>query len=354
MRAVALALGLWLGAGPSIAQEGVACLQNQLNILGFEPGAADGTMRPQVRDAAKNVQDSAALPPLQRRTAMSWCREMGMREPQLRAFWPSDIPPEIFAPSLEERDMLSETDAVVRAFFRDTYEIELATRVALIGSGAPAFFEPAIDDLLRARARGSRSRVLDTGRLCQGSKIGGAANRGYMMFCWPGGMNQEKLAQLRPIAVHEYAHQVQYAFAADDPPQRVEGEWVFGPDWMVEGLAEVVEWQFKTGALETDGTALFDLQSRARRSRLTLSDLDATGSVDSPEAYGVARFAAYMLVQAHGTTAGFEYFRGLGRGLSRQDAFIAAFDMGMQEFTQDFEAVRRDYGAARRYGRAAQ
>ncbi len=354
MRAVALALGLWLGAGPLIAQEGVACLQNQLNILGFEPGAADGTMRPPVRDAAKNVQDTSEFPPLQRRTAMSWCRDLGMRDPQLRAFWPSDIPPEIIAPSSEERAILTETDTVVRAFFRDTYGIELATRVALIGAGTPAFFEPAIDDLLRARGRGSRSRVLDAGRLCQGAKIGGAANRGYMMFCWPGGMERDRLSQLRPIAVHEYTHQVQYAFAADDPPQRMDNEWVFGPDWMVEGLAEVVEWQFKTGSLETDGTALFDLQSRARRSRLTLADLDATGSVDSPEAYGVARFAAYMLVQAHGTNAGFEYFRGLGRGLSRQDAFIAAFDMGVQEFMQDFEEVRRDYGAARRYGRAAE
>lgn len=354
--ALALCVSLWAGvlSAPLAAQDGVACLQNQLKTLGLDPGDADGTMRPSVRAAADDVPDTGALPLLQRRTAMSWCRALGTRDPQLRVFWPSEVEPDINAPTPTEKTLLRATDAVVRAYFRDTYDIELATHVAWIGAQDPAYFDTAINDVLRKKGRTNRTRPLDTDRLCRGRKIGGAANRGYMMFCWPGGLDSTKAQDLRPVAVHEYTHQVQYAFAADDPPQRVDGKWVFGPDWMVEGLAEVVEWQFKSGSLETDGTALFDLQSRARRSRLTLQDLSDTGSVETPEAYGVARFAAYMLVQAHGTDAAFDYFRALGEGLGQDSAFIAAFDMSFQEFERDFEAVRRDYGAARRYGRETQ
>ena len=84
MRA-ALAVGLALWAGtlglPIAAQDGVACLQAQLRDLGHDPGPVDGTMRPAVRDAAQAWGGGDAFPDLRRRTATSWCRELGIANP---------------------------------------------------------------------------------------------------------------------------------------------------------------------------------------------------------------------------------------------------------------------------------
>ncbi|WP_299368963.1 hypothetical protein [uncultured Tateyamaria sp.] len=352
--ALALALAVW--AGPLAAQDGVACLQNQLAALGHYPGPADGTMRPSVRAAAAQVDQVPGLPDLRRRTATSWCREIGRTNPDMRAFWPSEQDPLILTEAPADADLLRATLDRVRAYFRDSHDIELATAVAVIGSADPATFDPAIARVNAAQQRPGRAKPVDTTRFCPERGVGGAANRAYVMFCWSdtiaqGGWSPEDTARLAKVMAHEYTHQVQYALAADDPAQKVDGAWALGPHWMVEGVAELVEWQFDSDRILADGPALFDLQTAARRSRLTLDQLSAHGTVRDSEAYGVARFAAYLLAQRHGMAALFDYFRALGRGMDQAQAFQATFDQSPAAYAALFETLRRDYGAARRFGR---
>ncbi|WP_299293443.1 hypothetical protein [uncultured Tateyamaria sp.] len=351
---LALALAVW--AGPLAAQDGVACLQSQLSALGHDPGPVDGTMRPSVRDAAAAWGGGDAFPGLRRGTATSWCREIGLSDPALKSHWPSAKPLIIAAETPIATALLRQSFEAIQTYFRDIQGIELATRVAVIGAGEGGFFDPALVDVLMQLERPARARPIDTARLCNGRTVGGAANRPYMLFCWPQTVEdpawQARIApELRRVMAHEYTHQVQYALAADDPAQRVDGVWRLGPHWMVEGVAELVEWQFVSGQQTTDGADLFDLQTAARRSRLTLDGLDAQGTVTDSEAYGVARFAAYLLAQRHGTDALFDYFRALGRGLSQDDAFAQTFGLTPAAYTALFEELRRDYGAARRFGR---
>jgi hypothetical protein len=58
------------------------------------------------------------------------------------------------------------------------------------------------------------------------------------------------------------------------------------------------------------------------------------------------------LARAHGTDALLSYFSALGRGVSQKLAFRTVFGQSMQEFEVEFEALRRDYGAARNYGQS--
>ncbi|WP_415401999.1 hypothetical protein [Tateyamaria sp. SN3-11] len=356
--ALALGFALWAGAFglPAAAQEGVACLQAQLTDLGHDPGPVDGTMRPAVRDAAQAWGGGDGFPDLRRRTATSWCREIGIANPDLQTYWPSRAPVTLRAQSPAGEALLRQSVANVRAYFQEQHGIALATRVALVGTSDPAFVNPALQEVLAELGRRPRVRLIDTARLCQGEKVGGAANRGYMLFCWPDALEDTAWQavtrpELQKVMVHEYTHQVQYALAADDPARRENGAWLLGPHWMIEGMAELIEWQFETGIIDADGTTLFDLQSRARRSRLMLDDLSVLGTVETSEAYGVARFATYLLAQRNGSDALFDYFRAMGRGASQEAAFQSTFGLSLEAYSTLFEDLRRDYGAARRFGR---
>jgi len=84
---------------------------------------------------------------------------------------------------------------------------------------------------------------------------------------------------------------------------------------------------------------------------MTLEDLSAKGTVVSDQDYGVARFATYLLGQKYGTRSLFDYFAALGRGDRNEQAFQSQFDMSLSAFDAEFEALCRDYEAARWWGR---
>ncbi len=140
------------------------------------------------------------------------------------------------------------------------------------------------------------------------------------------------------------------------PVQRIAGtkELLLGPSWMIEGSAEVFERLYSVqiqGEDASDDAAqtLFNMQSPARRSRLTLSELTPTGSTKGRGAYGTARFAAYLLAQRSGHDALFQYFKVLGQVKDRDIAFENAFGLSFEMFEADFERVRRDFAAATEY-----
>lgn len=187
--------------------------------------------------------------------------------------------------------------------------------------------------------------------ICARGGLGAATTRFVLLFCWPEGEPVAgKNGRLIRSMVHEVAHQIHFALAQDRPARKDDnGNWRVGPAWLVEGAAEFYEQQFQIGLTQVDGPDLFDLQSPARRSRLTLADLQDLNAMSTTEAYGVARFAAYLLVQRAGPKSHFEYFRAIGDGLDQAAAFESAYGMPLGAFDAEFEALRRDYGAARRW-----
>lgn len=193
---------------------------------------------------------------------------------------------------------------------------------------------------------------VDVEVLCDGARANAVATVDFILFCWP-----EK-APIRPgdprlgtVMAHELFHQLQYDLAGVRDERRKPGApRRLGPAWMVEGSAEVIEYLFQRGSLPQDGADLFDLQTPARKSRLTLAELSEHGSINQGRAYGVARFAAYLLAREHGIDGLLSYFEGLGKGKSQDAAFEDAFDQSRESFQTAFEALRRSYSGARDWG----
>lgn len=259
-------------------------------------------------------------------------------------------------------EILSKADQSVRRFFADTFDRRVPQPIALIGTNAPETLDAHLSQALTDLGRRQRSRALDVVSLCKNKPIGAAANRAYIVMCWlePKAFDDKWVAsierRLRPILAHEFTHQLQYTLAGDDPPKRITGtdKLLLGPSWMVEGSAEFFERLYAVQvqgarASETADQELFNLQTAARRSRDTLSQMVDTGTTKGRSGYGTARFAAYLLAQRHGPNTLLEYFVKLGELRDRDAAFEQVFGLSFAAFEQDFERVRRNFAAAKDY-----
>lgn len=211
--------------------------------------------------------------------------------------------------------------------------------------------------------RRSMSRVLDAGyarlarprpnvpdmtnRICGGPRPNAIASRDFILVCWPLAPKADHSKALTALLVHEFFHQLQYDLARvrnDKPDGRTRK---LGPAWMVEGSAEVFEMLYVLGKIPDEGRDFFNLQNPARRSLVTLPELNAHGSVVGAQGYGAARFAASLLARRHGLEKMVGYFRWLGRGVGQKAAFEESFGQSLQAFEEEFEYLRRNYGAAR-------
>ena len=259
-------------------------------------------------------------------------------------------------------EMLAKADKDVREFFAENFGQNIENPIALIGTSDPSLLNEHLSKALKEMGRRQRSSPVDVGKLCDEKPIGAAANRSYTVMCWlkPKAYDRGWLASIQqrlpPILAHEFTHQLQYHLANDDPPQRINGtkELLLGPSWMVEGTAEVFERIYSVqvqgkDAADTADQALFNMQTRARRSRLTLTQLTEAGSIKGRGGYGTARFAAFVLAQRNRPEDLLEYFTVLGQTKDRDVAFEKVFGLSFDKFEADFERIRRDFGATKEY-----
>lgn len=256
--------------------------------------------------------------------------------------------------------LLSLADKDVRSFFDTRFKQRIKTPVLLLGTSDPDKLNEYLAQALSDQGRRQRSSPIDTAKLCENKKIGAAANRPYIVMCWQKPADYNALwvkgfgKRLRPILAHEFTHQLQYHLAGDDPVQRIGDtkELLLGPSWMIEGSAEVFERLYDVeiqgkDARDDDEQTLFNMQSPARRSQMTLTELTPTGSTKGRAAYGTARFAAFLLAQRSGPEALFQYFEVLGQTKDRDIAFEQVFGLSFEDFEENFERVRRDFAAAK-------
>ena len=259
-------------------------------------------------------------------------------------------------------EMLAKADKDVREFFAENFGQNIENPIALIGTSDPSLLNEHLSKALKEMGRRQRSSPVDVGKLCDEKPIGAAANRSYTVMCWlkPKAYDRGWLASIQqrlpPILAHEFTHQLQYHLANDDPPQRINGtkELLLGPNWMVEGTAEVFERIYSVkvhgkDAANTADQALFNMQTGALRSRLTLTQLTDAGSTKGRGGYGTTRFAAFVLAQRNGTEGLLECFAVLGQTKDRNVAFEKVFGLSFDKFEVDFERIRRDFTAAKEY-----
>lgn len=357
-----LALGLALVFAPArlSADLYVACLQRQLAALGHAPGPVDGVLGARTKASALALtnarRDLSDLLPITEPRAVHWCRELPWRaSPALEPFLPSAAPP------LVEVQTGPDARRIAGALRKDLEQVQAfvavraaglrgAARVAMVGGTDPVWL---IRALQRADRNLSVGRVDHAGTVRQncgfGDGFGGTTVANLMILCWPSDTTEARITStLLPLVAHEYTHvlQAELSGVLTGNNRRADGSRVLGPDWLVEGSAEALMFDFMEGRAGWTAPSFFQMQSPARASRLGLADLRPYGTVADDETYHIAHFAAHLLVARHGHRAMFDYWRRLGQGEDWETAFRATFGIGLSEYEDRFQHLRRDLGAA--------
>ena len=122
-----------------------------------------------------------------------------------------------------------------------------------------------------------------------------------------------------------------------------------GPAWMVEGAAMMAEAEFFSLGLENLGLYHFvKWASPARDSKLKLGKMR---TIETDEEYQVARFAGFLLAKRESVNQMLDYWRLLGQGRTKNEAFGEVFGMSLKEFEAHFEKARKDVQYALKFAR---
>lgn len=320
---VAVVLAAAVLSAPVQAWDAVACVQAQLNALGYDAGVPDGRPGPASRAALARYEaasGSVTALPFDRHSAIVHCRRIGLRQPQARALWPSASGP-----------FTVHADASVAGAFRAgvttgldkaladldrTMGISLAAPfVVYVGQDAAQILRLAKATLPAQITEARLARALRSH--CGQRFPRGVSMPGVIAICGAPaeGSVRGPLARMAQTLVrHEMFHEVQYQLAGDRPPLD-DAAWLraYGPKWLIEGSAMV----FEAGPLKVGGAVGAPLAGLERH-----DDGVEAGLV----LYALGQAAASALMERGGGPAALaEFYDLLGRGLAWPAAFERAF-----------------------------
>lgn len=336
------------------ADAALRCVQHQLNALGHGAGAADGLWGGVTRGAFNRLQvarGAAAFPvSLSRGSAVVICRQLGLDEPDLQAYWPSQARPFRVITGAGE-------DAASRAIIEDAATVALAQLSEQFGLRLPlpvtilaASDRDPLRDLWRdALGAGFRDEAFETiyRQSCtRAGGIGGFAASGFVALCFPASPEALSLHaqwQLKTTVAHEVFHVAQRQLvgqiAQSHPPPRVGS---LGPEWLIEGTATYVSLR------ATLHVAHLPLSYGRLRGKLAGGDADlaryepyAVRAQDLDGLYDHGSYATYLLATAADDRALVRYYEALGLGTPWSVAFEQAFGLSPTAF---YATYRDDMG----------
>ncbi|WP_421054693.1 hypothetical protein [Leisingera sp. D0M16] len=342
-------------------------MQNQLAAMGVNGVSVTGRLSGATRQGAEalrqqnpQAQGLAMLPRLTEKSAVGWCREIGALQPGLRKYMPAAQAPIVTgqggAGSVQTA-LLRQSFQDVESFFKNHYGIYPASRVDVAGADSGEDLAQLAVGLQRQRGRSFGRMSTYVAKICEtpSSKYGGQAYLDQLLICWPlksrydAAWAKKVRRVVGAIMAHEYMHHIQRELAHEKvlsknyTPRRR-----FGPAWMVEGGAELGEynWLVKRGYRKL---TLQELQKSALKNSKGLRGMQNYGTVKGGEQYRTARFAVYLLAHRFGEDAVLNYWRYLGQGKSWEAAFRAAFGMSLGTYSSEFETLRRDLAQAKAF-----
>ena len=368
---MAALLGLfWLPAGRAEAADvHVACVQGQLAALGHDPGPVDGLSGPRTRAAlraflerltpAEARSDFDRLPDFAARSAVGWCREIGLYAPAAAELMPSRQPPQIYVGPDVHPDLASHVRVAFQeaeAFLERRYGVQVASQVKIILATNVEDWHDLIDQAgtmklqgwAEVRARGKRDCETEFG-------LGASASRDGLSFCGKVlALREPALAELYRLVLsvtmtHEMVHNAQREFSFDKVARWVTNpETVrprMGPAWMVEGSAQVIEQAFMKDKYGRGQPTLDGMQALAAASDLDLRKIRQAREVRIAEAYDVSAFGVALLIDRYGEETLFRYWREVGETDNWFTAFRNLYGMSVEEFENLYPLLRDDQTA---------
>ncbi|WP_152615668.1 hypothetical protein [Leisingera sp. ANG-M1] len=366
-QALGFSLGFVLLAAPAAADAFTACVQRQLADLGYDPGRTNGTLVPATQRAWQNLRAAhhgvfkehlAELPPLSRKTAMHWCRELPALQPGLGKHLPSAAPVLLLADAPNVEKGVQRAYDQTRRFMDKEYGIVLAGNIAIAAAGSTRTVQGYVRRLLAELTPLKYNPDASIAAHCDTTfGVAGAAYLRFMYICWDNPHQADKAWLKRAkhwlgsMMAHEYMHLVQ----AELSGARAEG-WNsgavrrrMGPHWLVEGGAELVAARFRKKVLRHRSPGLEELREGAQGSRKSLKGMRVHKAVGTEADYDLAHYAVHVLTRISGEDALFGFWRRLGTGESWEQAFQQSFGLDMAEFEAQVTELRKTRGAARAY-----
>lgn len=367
MKTFFLALGVCLVglSGPVRAlDQHVVCVQEQLAVLGYDPGPADGVDGADTRRALARFMQGVsekgahaafdALPEFSEHAAVGWCREIGNFEPRVAQLMPAAEPPLILtmedvSPRIRGYIQRSYEDA--RQTFAEEYGVGTASKPVLIVAFDRDDLEqlllrpvPGIPDLSAGAAR----RTAED--LCVGvERIMGAAYRHRIALCMPPEA-QSKLvsyeiwnARYQYVMLHEYMHHVQREMSFDKSASDGDGRRRMGPAWMIEGSAYLAQIKSREGPTRLVSVPmLFALRAEDRVDPIPLEQIRLQDSVKGDAEYAASNLSVALLALRFGEERMVTFWRATGELGDWDAAFEMAYGFEMTTFETLFEEIRHD------------
>jgi hypothetical protein len=336
----------------SFSADTVKCVQNQLNASGFDVGIADGLAGQKTRRASVLFQEKfgkISERPLDRDHALIYCRMAGELNQDLKQFWPSvsgKLAVE-FSPSMSSGSGSGKLFSLrLRAEIEDAHgqisellQIELANPVKFLVVNTP--------DEAIAIARLHSSLKLNNLRqtyedYCSSSlNLIGSAYPDFVILCRNGQSrigSDIDMAWMKFVIIHEYFHQFQFQLAGALPfrsdQQALRHD---GPQWLLEGSAQVVANRLATGL------PLSEYQLRMEKK--LEGNIPSLSSIDSKSDLKKRKSAVYRggviavgeLIPNEDYTKLGLFYEELGRVSDWTTAFETVFGMTVKEFYSRFD-----------------
>lgn len=329
--------------------EAAACVQENLNQLGFDAGAVDGQMGRRTFEAAlafAAAQETATYPELGDDTAADWCVAMRAALADGSARGPMDgIARFRFGPDIDvavARDTQAGI-ATVDAYFRDVFGSALAEPGTIYVSSDANWLADAYVAHLK-QGQGIRRGKLEWFEGCHG----GEAGYGFMFMCAKSDVYSSdwfgagRAAQRSFALAHEYFHMLQYERAYG----RLEGccsgsntLQMLGPQWLVEGAAEYIAFRLLGDSGKMNFKRELDWHTqKAAEVNATLEQMQTReGYYAEPLASSAGMIGAHLLAETAGLAALARFYEEIGRTKDWKAAFETAFGMTPEAFSAIYE-----------------
>ena len=337
-------------APPSVASEtSVNCVHDQLQLLGYDPGARDGRIDHHMIGAyavLQNHRGADRLPvDLNYSKAVVICRLLGLEVDDLTVQWPSELDPY----SLYTTSAFSNAwvrlfeDAASNAAWHllERYNLVLSDSYTLI-----AVNSAVAGSLLAGREDGVILGPFEIARaynaFCPPEVwVNGFAYNRVIVLCFrdltsaPDAWDKRVINE---IMLHEIFHIAQNQLTGFfDISDEETGRALQGPAWLAEGSAEFFA---VSSSLEPLDIADYFKGQRAVLGRPTRTlgayEMRDTRQNDLKRLYPQGLYAAYILAREHGDTTLVEFYDLIGRGTPWKAAFEQAFNQSVEVFYAEF------------------